>query len=303
MVNPSGRLIAANDHAARLLGIASDGEPEITLREITDLSRAEFNSLLQLCLATTTPVPLRLSFYPAIGRPLSLRCEGWRCLLRGEASVIVRIFDEAEVSSRFSELTLMINQLNEACMVHRQSEGRLRAALAHLHHIDSIRDHMLAQVSHDLRTPLNAILGMTEFMQTQPFGPLAGKYSEYVEDIHTSGDTLLQLVDQVLHLAWVDAHSDVSTCDTLADLGECLENCCRVVEPIIRMRGLQIVVPRFVLKPRLRADQLLVTQILINLLGNAAKYAAKGGNIEIKVTWRKGRTLAIQIKDDGPGIS
>jgi signal transduction histidine kinase len=69
------------------------------------------------------------------------------------------------------------------------------------------------------------------------------------------------------------------------------------------MRGLQIVVPRFALKPRLRADQLLVKQILINLLGNAAKYAAKGGNIEIKVTWRKGCTLAIQIKDDGPGIS
>src|SRR3546814_15640405 len=59
------------------------------------------------------------------------------------------------------------------------SQIRLRAALAQLHDINSIRDHMLAQVSHDLRTPLNAILGMSDFMQREPFGPLGGKYRDY----------------------------------------------------------------------------------------------------------------------------
>src|SRR3546814_7961993 len=84
-------------------------------------------------------------------------------------------------------------------MVRRHSQIRLRAALAQLHDINSIRDHMLAQASHDLRTPLNAILGRSDFMQREPFGPLGGKYSNYYEDIHASGDILLQLVDRVLN--------------------------------------------------------------------------------------------------------
>jgi signal transduction histidine kinase len=302
VVSGSGRLGVINRPAAGLLHLPDSERPEVTLREITDLSATEFGSLLDCCLAATAPVPLQLSFYPAGGRALSLRCEGWCCTLGGEAAAMVRVFDHAEPSARFGRLNQVVNQLNQECLARRDSENRLRTALSQLHDINSIRDHMLAQVSHDLRTPLNAILGMTEFMQTQPFGPLGGKYCEYVGDIHTSGDILLQLVDQVLHLAWADAHSRESSTETLADLSECLENCYRVVEPIARLRGLHIVVPRSGGMPKLRADQLLLKQILMNLLGNAAKYTDRGGHIEVTLEWRKGNVLAIQVKDDGPGI-
>jgi signal transduction histidine kinase len=302
MADAGGRIVAVNRHAAVLLRLQGGDQPEVTLRELADLSAAELDSLLHCCLATTAPVPLRLSFYPAGGRALDLRCEGWRCMLGGEVAAMLRVFDEVQAASRLAELAELINQLNQECLARRNSEGRLRSALAQLHDINSIRDHMLAQVSHDLRTPLNAILGMTEFMQTQPFGPLGGKYSEYIDDIHSSGDILLQLVDQVLHLAWADAHSRESSCETLADLSECLENCYRVVEPIARLRGLHIVVPRSGGMPKLRADQLLLKQILMNLLGNAAKYTGRGGHIEVTLEWRKGNVLAIQVKDDGPGI-
>src|SRR3546814_25451 len=128
----------------------------------------------------------------------------------------------------------LVIQLTQECMVRRHSQIRLRAALAQLHDINSIRDHMLAQVSHDLRTPLNAILGMSDFMQREPFGPLGGKYRDYVEDIHASGDILLQLVDRVLNLTWAEAHSREPDSEALADLSECLETCRRVVEPIAR---------------------------------------------------------------------
>lgn len=302
VIGRSGRLNAANGQAAELLNLPRGGAPELTLRELAGLSPGEFARLMNLCLATTTPVPLRLWFCPAGHRGFSLRCEGWRCLFADEVSVMLRAFDEAEMSSRFSELTHLVNQLNEECMARQHSESRLRAALAQLHDINSIRDHMLAQVSHDLRTPLNAILGMTEFMQREPFGPLAGRYREYLDDIHAGGDALLQLVDQVLHLTWTDAHSHEAATDALADLNECLDNCRRVVEPIARLRGLQILVPAGMTLPRLRADQLLVKQILMNLLGNAAKYTGRGGHIEVRIEWRKDNALAIQVRDDGPGI-
>lgn len=302
VVSRCGRVEVVNRHACELLGLPVGPAPEVTLREITGLAADEEGDLLRRCLATSAPVPLRVSFFPTGGRPLSLRCEGWRCVLAGEAGAMLRVFDEAEASSRISELTHLVNRLNQECLARRHSEARLRAALAQLHDINSIRDHMLAQVSHDLRTPLNAILGMTEFMQSQPYGPLAGKYCEYVEDIHASGDALLQLVDQVLHLTWADVHSREAATEALADLSECLDNCRRVVEPLARMRGLRIMVPEAIGLPKLRADQLLVKQILMNLLGNAAKYSDRGGHIEVKVSWRKDNALAIQVRDDGPGI-
>src|SRR3546814_20503251 len=54
--------------------------------------------------------------------------------------------------------------------------------------------------------------------------------------------------------------------------------------------------------PKLRADRLLVKQILMNLLSNAARHTARGGHIEVRLAWRKDRALAVQVKDDGPGI-
>lgn len=302
-VGMRGELHAANGAAAELLHLTKGGRPEVTLRELTDLSKGEVIDLLRWCFATNAPVPLRIAFCPAGGHFVGLRCEGWRSTLEGVPIALVRIYSEEQSRSRFSELPRLVEELNQECLAHRHSERRLSEALGQLHDINSIRDHMLAQVSHDLRTPLNAILGMTEFMRAEPFGPLGAKYAEYVEDIHASGDTLLQLVDRVLHLAADDTPGHEATVSALADLNECLEQCRQVVEPIARMRGLQIMLPADMNLPKLRADQLLVKQILMNLLGNAAKYAFRGGRIEVVVHWRKGDALSIQVRDDGPGIS
>lgn len=303
VVGRTGRLRAANRHAAALFRLPGGASPEVTLREIADLSAVDFDGLMHAWLAATEPVPLRLSFYPAGSPPLRLRCEGWRCGFAGEGAALLRVFDEVDVASHGEDtLARLVDQLNQECDARRQSESRLRSALAQLHDVNSIRDHMLAQVSHDLRTPLNAILGMTEFMRTQPFGPLGAKYAEYVDDIHASGDILLQLVDRVMHLAWAETRDPDAASEALADLNECLENCRRVVEPIARQRGLEVVVPRLAPLPKLRADQLLVKQILMNLLGNAARYTGRGGHIEVTVEWRRGEALAIRVKDDGPGI-
>ncbi|MEQ9609071.1 MAG: HAMP domain-containing sensor histidine kinase [Kiloniellaceae bacterium] len=302
-VGMRGELYAANGAAAELLHLPKGGRPEVTLRELTDLSKDELIDLLRWCFATNAPVPLRIAFCPAGGHFVSLRCEGWRSALESMPVALIRVYREQESGSRFSELTRLVEELNQECLARRHSERRLSEALGQLRDINSIRDHMLAQVSHDLRTPLNAILGMTEFMRIEPYGRLGAKYAEYVEDIHHSGDLLLQLVDRVLHLAADDSSGREDTVSALADLSECLEKCRKVVEPIARMRELEIMLPADMTLPKLRADQLLVKQILMNLLGNAVKYAHRGGRIEVAVHWRKGDALSIQVRDEGPGIS
>jgi signal transduction histidine kinase len=302
LVTTPGRVVATNRAAAEVLRLPR-GDPEVTLRELAGLSAPELERVLRFCLATSAPVPLRLVFFPAGGVPLNMRCEGWRCEFDGQGVAVIRLCGDDETATRFGELSRLVEELNRECMARRNSEGRLRRALAQLQDVNGIRDHMLAQVSHDLRTPLNAILGMTEFMRGQPFGPLGAKYAEYIDDIHASGETLLELVDQVLHLAWDEARGREASTEALADLSECLENCRQVVEPIARLRGLQIMIPADMALPRLRADHLLLKQILMNLLGNAAKYAPRGGQIEVAIEWRPGKDLAIQVRDDGPGIS
>lgn len=302
LVTGKGVLIAANRPGEDILGLPRKGKKRVSLLDVTDLSAADANRLLYECLATSAPIPLRITFRPLAGEPRSIRCEGWRCLSGGDAAVLIRIRSDAQTTSRFSELTRLVDELNNECLARRQSENRLRTALDQLQGINSIRDHMLSQVSHDLRTPLNAILGMTEFMRSEPYGALGEKYAEYVDDINLSGKALLELVDEVLHLTSGEVGQRDRTTEALADLSECLENCRQVVEPIARMRGLEIMIPADIALPKLKADQLLLKQILMNLMGNAAKHSVRGGRIEVSVEWREGKSLAILVKDSGPGI-
>src|SRR3546814_7413502 len=87
------------------------------------------------------------------------------------------------------------------------------------------------------------------------------RISDWSSDV-CSSDLLLQLVDRVLNLTWAEAHSREPDSEALADLSECLETCRRVVEPIARLRGLEMTVPPYPSMPKLRADRLLVKQIL-----------------------------------------
>lgn len=297
-----GRLLAANQPASELLQLPGGAAPEITLRELTGAPAGETDGLVRLCLGSTTPIPLRLILFPACRTNISRRGEGWRCELDGTAAALIRLFEECR-ASRFTELTRLVDELNCECMARRLSEQRLRSALAELRDLNSMRDQVMSQVSHELRTPLNAILGMTEFMRMQPFGALEPRYTEYVDDIHDSGQTLLALVDQVLHLTDSDTSGRERTVEALTDLGECLESCRRVVEPLAKNRELQIVIPADMALPRLRTDHLLVKQILTNLLDNAANCARQGGKIEVSVDWRKGEALVITVKDNGPGVA
>ena len=303
VVSRCGRVLAVNGPAEEMLQLPPGEAPEVTLREIASLSAAELDNLLHLCLATTAPVPLRLFLSPAGGATLTARGEGWRCNLDGEPAVMIRLHRDSDGLSPFTDLTRLVDELNKECLARRAMEGRLRSALAELHELNSLRDQVMSQVSHDLRTPLNAILGMTEFMRMKPFGPLAGKYEEYIDGIHASGESLLSLVNQVLHLSAEDKAEQEMTVEALVDLRECLESCLKVVEPLAKNRHLQIMVPADIALPKLRADHSLVTQILTHLLGSAAKFSREGGRIEISVDWRQGEALVIEVKGDGAGGS
>ena len=142
----------------------------------------------------------------------------------------------------------------------------------------------IANMSHELRTPLNAILGFSEALLSGTFGPLpAGKYREYLGDIHVSGKHLLRLVNDILQLSKIEA-------DKLeADIGivsahDAIAGSMRVVGILAAKRGIRIQLHRGPGSPRIVADKKVLEQILLNILSNAVKFSREGGLVEIACT-------------------
>ena len=298
LLDRRGRLVAANDRARKVLSVpGNDNGERTTLAGMVSDGEARVETLLRQWSGSGDPSPARLTFTAVEGAPKSRRCDGW-CWRSDEGPVIfVRIVTGRDPSAKLGELTNAIHQLNRECTRRAQIESQLRRLLQQMNTQNTVRDMVLSQVSHDLRTPLNAIIGMSDFMMEEPFGALQDRYRSYIADIRFSGHTLLELVDKVLTLS-VNSEEKTEAVELLSDLAECLENCERVVEPLARTRGLTVIIPKDVNLPRLRVDQVLLKQIIMNLLGNAVKFSAKGGRVD----WIDGEALRLDVADDGPGI-
>lgn len=176
-------------------------------------------------------------------------------------------------------------------------EARRRAEEANL-----AKSRFLASMSHELRTPLNAILGFSEVMAKEVLGPMnSPTYRDYSQDIHDSGQHLLDLINEILDLSRIEAgryklnEEPISLTDTL-------EDCCHLMELRARAKEIRISQHFEADLPRLFADERAVRQIALNLLANAIKFTPTGGEIRVRVGWTAGGGQYLAIKDNGPGI-
>ena len=130
------------------------------------------------------------------------------------------------------------------------------------------KSEFLANMSHEFRTPLNAINGFSEIMKSELYGPLGDpKYKEYIADILSSGQHLLELVDDVLDMSKIEA-GRVSLEPTRLELDRVLEESIRLVAK--RARDADITLTALVDNaPTIYADARAVKQIALNLLSNA----------------------------------
>ena len=189
----------------------------------------------------------------------------------------------------------------------RASQQRL-AELAEKYAVEKTRaeeanqakSKFLANMSHELRTPLNAIIGFSEIMESGMFGPLgAEKYNEYCIDIRSSGQYLLDVINDILDMAKIEAgriRLDIEDLDLHSLMAEAL----RVVSARAQDKQLELVAK---ISPELglRADRRAVKQIMLNLLSNAVKFTTAGGRVTVR-----GRIadscIVLVIADTGIGI-
>ncbi len=163
------------------------------------------------------------------------------------------------------------------------------------------KSKFLANMSHELRTPLNAIIGFSEIMESGMFGPLgAEKYSEYCNDILSSGQYLLEVINDILDMAKIEAGRIRLDFEEL-DLDGLLAEALRVVSARAQDKQLSLVAK---ISPELalRADRRALKQIMLNLLSNAVKFTPAGGRVTVR-----GRAadscIVLVIADTGIGIA
>ncbi|MEJ0052589.1 MAG: HAMP domain-containing sensor histidine kinase [Methylovirgula sp.] len=164
------------------------------------------------------------------------------------------------------------------------------------------KSRFLATMSHELRTPLNAILGFSEVMQAELFGAhKVPSYKEYSKDIHSSGQHLLTLINEILDLSRVEAGRYELKAEPVA-LNAIMDECRHLIALRAKKRDITITESSEAGLPRIWADQRAVRQVAINLLSNAVKFTPQGGTVTIKVGWTSTGGQYFSVKDTGPGI-
>lgn len=176
-------------------------------------------------------------------------------------------------------------------------EARRRAEEANM-----AKSRFLATMSHELRTPLNAILGFSEIMKNEALGPMENDtYKEYAGDIHSSGDHLLNVINEILDLSRIEAgRQELSESAIL--LPHVVDEARNMTLLKAKNKGITITVNTEPGLPQIWADERAVRQVTLNLLSNAVKFTPTGGAIEIKVGWTSSRGQYLSISDTGPGI-
>ena len=164
------------------------------------------------------------------------------------------------------------------------------------------KSRFLATMSHELRTPLNAILGFSEVMKTELFGShLVPAYKEYSQDIHSSGEHLLMLINEILDLSRVEA-GRYELREEPVDLAAVLEECRHLLALRAKKKGILIQENLGAALPRLWADARALRQVALNLLSNAIKFTPQGGSVCLSLGCTADGRQFFSVADTGPGI-
>ena len=187
-----------------------------------------------------------------------------------------------------------------ATNVNRMND-ELRRVYRELESASQHKSEFLANMSHELRTPLNAIIGFSQVLRERMFGEINEKQQEYLEDILSSGNHLLSLINDVLDLSKVEA-GQVELEINPFSLREALERGVVMVRERAMTDGVQLVLELDPAAELVEGDERRIRQVIFNLLSNAVKFTPPGGRVELKSARLDGE-VRVSVIDTGPGIA
>jgi signal transduction histidine kinase len=188
------------------------------------------------------------------------------------------------------ELAANVNRMNDEL---RRLYSELEAASLH-------KSEFLANMSHELRTPLNAIVGFSQLLRERLVGDLNEKQEEYLDDILSSANHLLALINDILDLSKVEA-GKVELEIAQFSLGVTLDRGVTMLRERATRNGVELILDTEPAADLVEGDQRRILQVVFNLLSNAVKFTPPGGTIDVRSARLEGE-IRVSVADSGPGI-
>jgi two-component system cell cycle sensor histidine kinase PleC len=232
-------------------------------------------------------------------RSLELHREDGACLMiderpLGEEGFVTLVSDVTE-RKRTDALLSSIRE-EQRQLARRYHEEKLKAEAA-----SRAKTNFLAHLSHDVRTPLNHIIGFAELIRHQTFGPVGDpRYLEYVQNIKSSGEGLLDSFATILDLAELEGGQKALNCQPVA-IDDILADLARRYRPQAVRAGIRFEVgaPCDVV---LNADRYCLQRMLGNVLDNAVRFTPSGGRITL-AAFAGSDGVVVEVTDTGLGMS
>jgi signal transduction histidine kinase len=207
---------------------------------------------------------------------------------------VMRILDEA------SQLRAYSHALEEKSRSLERATAELRAANEQLKSLDALKDDFMSSVTHELRTPLTSIRALAELMVDDPQMDEAQR-QQFLGLVVAETERLTRLVNQVLDMAKIESgHAEWR--NTEIDLRALLLQAVQTTAELFRERGAQVELQMPEQVRALHADPDRLTQVLLNLLSNAAKFVPRGdGRVQVRLA-ADANGVSVDVQDNGPGV-
>ncbi len=274
-----------------------------------------WNSVVTMLAGASGAVLAILVFYIVTQRlvlsPVHLLRRAAEKVTTGDISVrsVISSGDEfEELSEALNDmLTHLKNAQEEQQRVNRSLDvrlGELAETNVALYESNRIKGEFLTNVTHELRTPLISIIGFAELLRDAWDSPKADRVrlARYTENILTSGRNLLEIINDLLDLAKIEAGGfELHVSEfSISDLGTDLID---FVRPLADKRNQRLSLELDEALPVCRSDSGKIKQILYNLLSNAIKFTSTGGSVSLVIQHASDSRVRLAVRDTGPGIA